>query len=147
MDQGDYVAVLALIVSLGSLVFSWRSAEQAKVAAAQPVLVFHFGSDGWELQNLGTGPAMNVLVLKGGSRRGWTFPVRVPPLSKDGSVRLHWDPLNNTDGLAAQYEDVLGNLYSTQCGNDLNTIRAGQRLGDWKEVEIKRAWALPEYKD
>jgi hypothetical protein len=141
------VSIMALFVSMGSLVFTIWKGRYDQVTGVRPTLVFAYNDvTGWELQNIGSGPALNIVIaLKEhgvDSKSGkWTKPVRIPPMKKDGSFHLHWDPFNNTHGLGATYEDMWERPYTTTCGRDLNQIRRGRYLA-WQESEIKAEWAL-----
>lgn len=148
LELKDMVALLALVVSVGSLAFNAFKGRYDLLIGIKPALVFVYApGDGWQVQNIGAGPALNIVIGKkeGGinsSNGRWIEPVRIPPLKKDGSFSLHWDPENNTHGLGATYEDMWGRRYTTTCGRDLNTIRRGMRLRKWAEDEIKAEWSV-----
>jgi hypothetical protein len=146
-EPRDMVATLALIVSTGSFAFTAFKGRYDLLVGVKPALVFVYGqAGGWQIQNIGAGPALNIVLGKkeeGIKTAGrWIEPVRIPPLKKDGSFAIHWDPENNTHGLGATYEDMWGRHYTTTCGRDLNTIRRGLRLRRWDEDEIKAEWLL-----
>jgi hypothetical protein len=136
-DPKDAVAILALVVSVGSLAFTVFKGRYDQITGVKPALVFEYDHEtGWQIQNIGAGPALNIVVAKkeGGinSTTGdWIQPVRVPPLKKDGALSLHWDPHNNTHGLGATCEDMWARSYTTTCGRDLNRIRRGLHLRTW----------------
>jgi hypothetical protein len=146
--QKDEVAALALVVSVGSFVFTVFKGRYDQITGVKPALVFVFDhKSGWDLQNIGAGPALNIIVAKkeGGiasSTGNWIQPVRVPPLKKDGAFPIHWDPQNNTHGLGATYEDMWARAYTTTCGNDLNVIRRRRRLRKWNKGEVVAEWVL-----
>jgi hypothetical protein len=147
-DPKDAVAILALVVSLGSLAFTVFKGRYDQIIGVKPALVFVYDHEtGWQIQNIGAGPALNILVAKKedgiNSMTGdWMQPVRLPPLKKDGVFSLHWDPHNNTHGLGATCEDMWARSYTTTCGRDLNRIRRGLHLRTWNEREIKAEWAM-----
>lgn len=144
----DGFAALAFVVSIVSLSFAIFKGRYDQITGVKPALVFVFDHEvGWEIQNIGSGPALNIIIAKkeGGiisPTVDWMQPVRVPPLKKDGKFGLHWDPENNTDGLGSTYEDMWGRKYTTTCGDDLNVIRRGTRIKGWKNSDIQREWAL-----
>jgi hypothetical protein len=144
----DLISVIALIVSVGSLAFTVFKGRYDQLTSVKPALVFVYdGSTGWQVQNIGAGPALNVVIARkqGGLKSAtgrWVEPVRVPPLRKDGAFPIHWDPQNNSDGLGATYDDVWDRSYTTTCGEDLNTIRRGLHLRTWDKGEIRAEWLL-----
>jgi hypothetical protein len=110
-------------------------------ASIRPVLVFEYSSnEGWKVNNIGSGPALNALVAQkeGGL---WINPVRIPAMAKDGSLPLAWC-LHDDKALGALYEDAEGRKYTSICGNDLSSVSVGHKFGPWGEREIGRHWAV-----
>lgn len=144
----DSAAIIALIISIISLFFAIYKGRYDQITGVKPALVFVYDhEEGWQVQNIGSGPALNIVVAKkeGGvrSRSGnWIEPIRIPPLKKDGEFKIHWDAHNNTHGFGATYDDVWGRPYTTTCGCDLNIIRRGRRLKKWEEKEILAEWSV-----
>lgn len=141
------IAILALVVSFFSFLFAFWKGRYDQITSIKPALVFVYDAGGWVIQNVGAGPALNIIVAKKelgkeGRPDRWIEPVRIPPMKRDGSFALHWDPHNNTYGLGATYEDMWSRPYTTTCGRDLNRIRSGLHLGEWKESTIQAEWAL-----
>jgi hypothetical protein len=135
-------------VSMGAFAFTVFKGRYDQITGVKPALVFVYDHDsGWQIQNIGAGPALIIVVAKkeGGKNSPagtWIEPVRIPPLKKDGAFSLHWDPHNNTHGLGATYEDMWARSYTTMCARDLNVIRRGLRLRTWDEHEINAEWAV-----
>jgi hypothetical protein len=144
----DAMALLALVVSAASFAFTLFKGRYDQITGVKPALVFVYDhSSGWQVQNIGAGPALNIIIAKKESGINaptgrWVEPVRIPPLKKDGIFLLHWGPHNNTHGLGATYEDMWARPYTTTCGRDLNSIRRGLHLQTWDEDEIKAEWEL-----
>ena len=142
------ISGISAVVAVGALTFTVLKGRYDQITAVKPALVFVYdGHSGWAIQNIGAGPALNVIVAKkeGGisSPTGaWIEPVRIPPLKKDGSFSLHWVLHNNTHGLGATYQDIWDRFYTTTCGRDLNVIHRGLHLRAWSEEEIRVEWAL-----
>jgi hypothetical protein len=140
--------VFALIVSVASLAFTIFKGRYDQITGVKPALVFVYDHEsGWHVQNIGAGPALNIVIAKKesgvNSKAGaWIEPVRIPPLKKDGDFSIHWDPQTNVHGLGATYEDMWRRHYTTTCGRDLNAIRRGSCLAKWKEEEITADWKL-----
>lgn len=139
------VAAIACIVSALSYINS-RRVERTNI---RPTLVFVFdGAAGWRLENIGSGPAVNILVAEGNSRSipdspNWESPVRVPPLGQKGAHALHWNRFTNADQLGATYSDILGRQYTTKCDRDENKLDKGNALPKWSENQIVASWKLP----
>ena len=109
MDWKQYTSVAALCVSLGSFTLSYNLSRQSAVTSVRPVLAFQFGADGWSIRNVGNGAALDLLIaMKTDDNSGWTQPLRIPPLSRDGEYGLQpWDVYTNARTLGATYTDVL----------------------------------------
>lgn len=146
MSDDPTIALAALVVSVGSFAFSVLKGRYDQIVGVKPALVFVYGAkNGWELHNIGAGPALNIVVAQLDPRsepRFWKRPIRIPPLKKDGTFEIHWDPKNNTERFGAIYEDMWSRKYTTVCQRDLNRIRRGWHLGMWKEDEITAEWSL-----
>lgn len=145
-DPRTLLAVLAIAVSVMtfgiSFWFTWRSV----IAAKRPVLVFVYeGGVGWVLRNIGSGPALNVVVAQKRVGGEWFNPVRVPPLAKDREFIPRWLGHVNTTGLGATYTDFEGRPYTSTCGNDLSRTFRRARFGPWPDEKIGRHWSQPVY--
>jgi hypothetical protein len=142
------ISSFSAIVALFAFAFTMYKGRYDQIVAVKPALVFVYDGDtGWAIQNIGAGPALNIIVAKkevgaDSSGRGWIQPVRIPPLKKDGIFSIHWDLHNNTHGLGATYQDIWERFYTTHCGNDLNSIHRGQHLRTWREADILAEWKL-----
>jgi hypothetical protein len=95
----------------------------------------------WVLQNVGNGPALNVLVAQ---REGgeWFDPVLAPPLAKDAAFGLEWLGRVNTTGLGASYSDFEDRRYTSTLGGDRSRTYERSQLPDWPNDEIRRYWDL-----
>lgn len=135
------MSITSALISFCSLISSILIFRMNVRASARPVLVFEYKpGDGWHLKNIGQGPALNILVALHQPEE-WFHPVRIPPISKDGSIALTWCLHDNVHGLGALYEDVNAERYTSTCGNDLSTTRRGFAFGPWRESEIGKLWA------
>ena len=98
--------------------FGWLS----HVRNIRPVLVFLYKiPEGWQLQNVGLGPAIRLIVAHAANDKTWMLPTLYPSLSKDGSVSL--SDVSPAAYLAVKYTDANGHWYSTECGFSLNQPR------------------------
>ncbi len=134
------LSVLALAVSVVSLLVSFLQTQRASVTGVMPVLAFVYDRDGqWILQNLGNGPALNVVVAdKATETKEWSNPVRLPPLPRDGQFALRVRP--NVRWLGASYMDIEGHEYSATCVNDDSRVWPGRVLPRWPEEEVQPHW-------
>ena len=134
------LSVTALVVSVVSFVISYRLSQQSAVSSVMPVLAFVYEKEGqWAIQNLGNGPALNVVIAsKMTDDRLWSNPFRLPPLAKDGRFKLSVDI--NVRWLGASYNDVNGRDYSATYVRDDSRVRSGRLLPYWPDEEIKPHW-------
>ena len=141
MELKDWLSVGAFIVSVTSLAISILNNRRSAITGIKPVLVFVYNQErGWILQNIGNGPAMNIIVAQKQVNGQWFNPVRIPPISKGTEFVLTWLNHVNDTGLRATYTDFQDRSYSSTCGNDLSRIFDGNKLLDWKEGEIGQHW-------
>jgi hypothetical protein len=87
-DLLDWIPVLVSVIAI-------LVAKRAVTRSVRPVLVFvcEVRDEVWRLQNVGTGPALDVLVAeKDRDEQPWARFKRVPPLPKDGEIRLRSAP-------------------------------------------------------
>src|ERR1700685_878931 len=72
-------AVMPLIFSASALLLSLLSFRLTDVRSVKPVLTITFENEsGWNLNNIGNGPALNVIVSQRPEGGIWSAPVRVP---------------------------------------------------------------------
>ena len=151
-DPNVIVSILAFLLASASFVISLWQSWRSEMISRRPILSIQYvGDSGWHLQNVGNGPALNILVAQksgGIGRPGkWFNPVRVPPLGNNESFHMKWLGHVNTTGIGAIYEDFNGRTYTSTCGADLVRLLVGNRIGMWKETEIGRHWNHPTYQE
>ena len=130
-DAKDILAWIPVLVS----VFAVFVAKRAVTRSVRPVLVFVCEVPGkvWCIQNVGAGPALDILVAeKDRGEQPWARFMRVPPLPKDGKVCLHSAPVF----LAVTYHDAENNAYSTICTGYRNRLQRGHVFGKPDENQI-----------
>jgi hypothetical protein len=144
LNNDELISVLALTVSMFFVAISIWNARRARVRAVQPVLVFQYDStEGWLLQNVGNGPAIDVVVAERLPGHQWAHPVRIPPLSRDGRFRLRWLDHTNVTQLGVACSDADGQHYSSVCARDRTTIQRGRCMPTWSDDEIGVHWNPP----
>jgi hypothetical protein len=135
------LSLLALVVSLISLVTSSVLSMRTLRTNIKPVIaVLYDGERGWLINNVGNGPALNIVVCQRDPQHHWLHPVRVPPLPVHGTFELRWLGHENDHAIGVMYEDLHRYKYSSVCANDLTTINDGSIFPKWRENAIGRHW-------
>src|SRR5580698_10215272 len=87
----------------------------AYLRSIRPLLVFIYDeTNGWRLNNIGSGPALELIVASADNDKKWSLPTLYYPMGKDGEVRLKG--IQIAEYLAVKYTDIGGRWYSTECG-------------------------------
>ena len=143
MDWKQYVSVAAFVFSLVSFGFTYTLSTRSAVTSIRPVLVFEYTAEtGWSVRNVGSGPAMNVLIAARTEGPDWHQPVRVPALQRDGHFVLSWIGHSNVRTLGATYMDIADRQYSSTSTDDLSQTTEGNALKKWAESEITAHWKV-----
>lgn len=154
MSISVVISVVALVLSATTFGVNLWVGHRAAVRARKPVLVFvdDPGAGCWTLQNIGNGPALNVIVAQRQDGE-WFNPVRARPLAKDQVLALGWLGRVNGTGLGAGYTDAEGQLYTSTVGGEVLRTYEGRRLPDWEAEErrtgtalMRRYWEAPRYR-
>jgi hypothetical protein len=93
------------------------------------------------LQNVGNGPALNVVVAQRNWGQ-WFNPVLAPPLAREAVTPLPWLGRVNNTGLGATYSDFEDRRYTSTLGGEIALTFEGNRLPVWSGREIRRHWEL-----
>ena len=143
MSAATVIAIVSLVLAVTSFAINFWVGHRAAVRARKPVLVFIDDPERkcWVLQNVGNGPALNVLVAQRESGQ-WFNPVMTPPLAKDAVFPLFWLGRTNTSGLGAAYSDFEDRRYTSTLGGERSRAYEHGRLPDWQDEEIRRQWQL-----
>lgn len=107
----------------------------------RPILTFrtekinpHDTYETWQIINLGSGAALNLIVsYKRERSKNWEEPsVKCYSIGKDGKVNLDW--LNGSvDIIGVYYKDIYDNEYVAIVGDDISEVRT---LGNYSEIVI-----------
>jgi hypothetical protein len=127
----DLLAWIPVLVSVIAILI----ANRAVTRSLRPVLVFvcEVRDEVWRVQNVGTGPALDVVVAeKDRDEQPWARFKRVPPLPKDGEIRLRSAPIF----FAVTYNDVENHGYSTICTGYRNRLQKGHVFDKPDENQI-----------
>lgn len=140
-------SLVAVFIATLSLVFSMLFAKRTEVRSRQPVLVFEYSDDGWYLENVGNGPAINICLAFRGDNTAWKYPLRIPPLAKDAKYHIKELGKLNVRHLGATYTDSSRHWYSTLSVNDENVVKPGRALPLFDDSEITRHWHGASFED
>jgi hypothetical protein len=130
-DAKDLLAWIPVLVSVIAILV----AKRAVTRSVRPVLVFvcEVRDKVWCIQNVGTGPALDILVAeKDRDEQPWARFKRVPPLSKDGKIQLRSAPRF----LAVTYHDAENHAYSTICSGYRNRLQKGHVFDEPDQNQI-----------
>lgn len=122
------LSLLSVLVAGIALIFSYISFRRSHRTSIQPILIF--GNDicddnnvtTWYVENVGNGPAMNVLLCGGVSMDGIDKDkaVIIPAMAKGAKERLNF--LTKRSVLVATYCDVFGGKYTSTCTDSENAF-------------------------
>ena len=141
------VSISAIIIAAISLFTSIFFSRRSEIRARRPVLIFEYSEDGWHVENVGNGPAIDILLAFRGDNTPWKCPLRIPPLARESKYKIKELGRLNVRHLGANYSDSAGYLYSTLSVDDKNTIEQGNKLPVFKDSEITRHWSNASFKD
>jgi hypothetical protein len=143
MSAATVISIASVAIALASFIVNYGLTRRAAVRARKPVLVFvdDPAQGAWVLQNVGNGPALNVLVAQRQEGQ-WFNPVIVPPLSAESSYPLRWLGRINVTGLGVTCADFEDRRYTSTLGGERSRTYDGNRLPQWDDGEIRRHWEL-----
>jgi len=129
---GTVLPLVALALSAISLAASIWTFTRVEKRSVRPVLVFRVGPDAtWVIENVGNGPAMNVLVgEQSWQNKTWDRIIQCNPIAVRDSITLPW--LREARELAATYTDVSGRRYTSWCQSHLTEVLDGNKFGGWE---------------
>src|SRR4026207_1238732 len=141
---GLVLSVIAVAVSIVVFVDNRVRDLRAARLARQPALVFtwHASALNWSLQNIGSGPALDVVIAQRlhGIR---AHALRRPGRAADGQTllpRLWIEAFGSDPGLGAHYRSITDEEYWTTTADDRSTISIG--AGPSTELgEIEPHWS------
>lgn len=129
MTTQTLISSLSLFISVCALVVSVVLFRKTRQATVQPMLIFARRDDDklWHLQNVGNGPALNLVVVDGHRVEGWATATNCDALAAGGSIALSW--LKIASKLGAAYTDVYDRPYHTICEQYRNRVTPGELIG------------------
>lgn len=135
------LSIIALLTSVFLPIFIARYNNREN---KKPVLVFYRlnspdASSGWNLINIGHGPALDIYVSEKGKETDWNNLTLCYPMGINVPKELFW--LKSAISLAATYIDASGKEYTSICEGNLSKFKKGN--------SFKKAWdfsiAKPEF--
>jgi hypothetical protein len=115
---------------IGAIVV-WLWNRRNHINSVMPVLVFTRKlADCWQVQNVGRGPALNLVVGDKNQSGELVMVIQMYPLASEASHELSW--LRSGQSLEAKYTDINARPYWSECKNDQTTIGNGEKFGDWR---------------
>lgn len=127
------LAIASFCVSAVAL----RISVKAFVDAKPPVLAFErMPGAGWIVENVGNGPAWNVVFAEGDFEGRWLEPFKLPSISKDSSFTF--ENLTVAGRLGVTYTDFDGRLHSSDCTNYITKMRKGSKPTDWPSYDVSK---------
>lgn len=150
MELKDLLGVVAFVLSLSNFVFILRLTKQRDIVALKPMLVFAYREEGWYIENVGNGPAFDVIFTRLPRDVGelLDFHVRLPTIAKGGSLLLRFAREDSKRIFLATYTDVDGRRYMSRSQHDVSSIAEGwdatkDGVGRPSDPEtLKRWWQL-----
>lgn len=131
------ISIIALVISIISIAVSYYLSRRARRTSVAPVLIFSVRDNKWQLQNVGNGPALNVLVGdQDWDNRKWVEIAQLYPIAAGTTVSLDW--IKHGCELAATYTDFLGHKFTSWCRNDRTEIFEENRFPKWKPTTRQR---------
>src|SRR6476660_2050199 len=122
------VSALTSVLAIGVAYYTFR---QTVRAAARPVLVFSLTSRiVWQVQNVGTGPAVRVTIGAKWLSQDWGTVVTCHSLGAGAVTPLPW--IHEGTEIAAVYTDVFSQSHTTRCIDGNNEVLTGNRFRDWR---------------
>ena len=79
-------AILSVIAVVTISIITYTASHRRQI---RPVLIFAFrDSAACQIENVGNGPAMNIVLGHGDSNKRWHVPTGYYPLAKDGVAKI-----------------------------------------------------------
>ena len=122
--------VISLLLSLIAIAITYLIYQRTQKTTVQPVIVFSNVEQGdgdrssWCIENVGNGPALNVLVAGGNNKLEWhEKDITMIPVIGCDNIRRLW--LKKYGALLATYKDIYGREYTSICVGNRHSIKDG----------------------
>jgi hypothetical protein len=130
MDTGTFIAGLSTAIAFASAIVAYYAFHRSLRSATRPVLIFSLASDfRWKVENVGTGPAINIVVGDADSQGRFINVINCYPLAAGSARELAW--IGVCWKLAAVYPDVFGATFTTICQGNRNSVVTRNEFPHW----------------
>jgi len=139
-----WLAGVAAIVSVISLVSSGYMFVRSHIVSMKPVLVFtqdtaDDGNERWFLCNVGNGPALNVVVAKRDDGGEWKEYTMVPTLARDTNSKIELGGFE----IQCVYFDIDQRRYLSRCKDWTTTFPENEPFPLPERSTMNRSSGLP----
>lgn len=125
------ISIISIVLSVSAISITYFIFRKTHKTSVQPVIVFSNlekekgDNTSWIIENVGNGPALNVLIAGGTHQFDWNDEdiTLIPAIGCNISRRLHW--IKQKAALLATYKDIYGREYTTICVHNKHTIKEG----------------------
>ncbi len=142
MSVAVFIAGIATVISVISLLYSRQTERRGRM----PVLVLFPEESGfWLVENIGKGPALNIVIAQGRGSEGnmrpidlhaedatgevWCNPIHLRPLSAGAKQLVPWR--FGTSGVGIVYTDALDHVYTTKTSSDGTVVTERRSIPVW----------------
>lgn len=114
-----------------------------------PVLCLFPGQSGWQIENIGNGAALNIVIAQGrdrGQQNGyisleqdvassetWSNPIHLRPMTAGGVQPVPWN--YRTTGIGISYTDNLGFSYTARMSEIGSRVMERRQIPQWSPTE------------
>lgn len=165
MGAATVLSGIAIVVALSTFALTFRASRQAERRNRMPVLVLfpQAGGLGWRLDNVGEGPALNIVIAQGrgsdanggvielpGERarrhdgvapgETWCNPIHLRPMTAGGHQTVGWpfDP----SGVGISYTDALSYTYTVRTSRMGSCLTEQRCIPEWPPEELVQLSAV-----
>jgi hypothetical protein len=152
------IAGVAILASILTFALTYLASLRAERRGRMPVLVLLPDKPGWRLENIGGGPALNIVIAQGrgpatkeglielraddigpggiAPEESWCNPIHLRPMPAGGSQHVPWE--FSTSGVGVSFTDALGSVYTLRTSSRGSLIMEKQGIPDWREGEWRQ---------
>lgn len=128
------LSFLSVLIALGSFWIAYHSLH----LSARPILVFvsveNEKEKRWMIENVGNGPALEVTVYEGKSKKTWERGEKIIPIP--AGTRVDSPFTYNCPKLGVKYSSILNKKYNSVCFAHETKFKKGHRKKEWKGIEV-----------
>ncbi|HWM89666.1 MAG TPA: YARHG domain-containing protein [Thermoanaerobaculia bacterium] len=137
-------ALASALTSVFAIALAYYTFQHTLRAAVRPVLVFTLTPDLiWQVQNVGTGPAITVTIGDKWLGQDWGTVVTCHAMAPQAVKLLPW--IHEGAEIAAVYSDIFNQFHTTRCVKGRNETLRGNRFGNWTPKRTE--WELEVVRD